>query len=195
MCGVNDIPRLLTNENSSIPFSNASFQLSVEEKLFPITNLELRDVIESDLSVFFEHQLDREANHMSAFTALKDPNDRSAFDAHWKKILADKTWTIKPIVLSGQVAGHVGCFTSQDFGKLEVFYRIGREFWGRGVATNALSKFLHEMNVRPIYAHAAKDNRGSFRVLEKCNFKITAEEIGYSNSRNKEIEWLVLMLD
>lgn len=50
----------------------------------------LRDVIESDLSIFFEQQLDRTANYMAAFTA-KDPSDRDAFTAHWTKILSDDT--------------------------------------------------------------------------------------------------------
>ena len=42
----------------------------------------LRDVIDSDLAIFFEHQQEPEAVWMAAFTA-KDPSDRAAFDAHW----------------------------------------------------------------------------------------------------------------
>src|ERR1700730_10727135 len=38
----------------------------------------LRDVMSSDLPIFFEQQLDSDANHMAAFTA-KDPTDRDAF--------------------------------------------------------------------------------------------------------------------
>ena len=41
----------------------------------------LRCVIEEDLPVFFEQQLDREANFMAAFTA-RDPADRESFDEH-----------------------------------------------------------------------------------------------------------------
>ncbi len=50
--------------------------------------IHLRDVIESDLTVFFEQQLDPVANHMAAFTA-KDPADRDAFNAHSRRNLAD----------------------------------------------------------------------------------------------------------
>jgi hypothetical protein len=41
----------------------------------------LREVLDSDLPIFFEQQLDPDAIHMAAFTA-KDPADRKAFNAH-----------------------------------------------------------------------------------------------------------------
>jgi len=52
-----------------------------------ISDLLLRDVVEDDLSIFFEQQLDPEANSMAAFTA-KDPTNRGAFTEHWCRILA-----------------------------------------------------------------------------------------------------------
>ena len=39
----------------------------------------LLDVAEADLSTFYEHQSDPEANHVAAFPA----GDRAAFMAHW----------------------------------------------------------------------------------------------------------------
>jgi hypothetical protein len=47
----------------------------------------LRNVLSADLPIFFEYQLDQEANYMAAFTA-KDPGDQEAFMAHWNRILA-----------------------------------------------------------------------------------------------------------
>jgi RimJ/RimL family protein N-acetyltransferase len=99
----------------------------------------LRDTIESDLSTFFEQQLDRTANYMAAFTA-KDPTDKDAFAAHWTKILGDDTITKKTILFEGQVVGYVVSF--ERFGKPEVSYWIGKEYWGRGIATTALSEFF-----------------------------------------------------
>jgi hypothetical protein len=46
----------------------------------------LREIESSDLETFYEHQLDPEAIRMAAFVC-KDPKDKAAFDAHWKKIL------------------------------------------------------------------------------------------------------------
>src|SRR5438876_10183164 len=68
--------------------------------------IRLRDVTISDLPIFFDYQLDPDANYMAAFTA-KDPTDRDAFMAHWQKILNDENSTIKTILFDGHVAGNV----------------------------------------------------------------------------------------
>jgi RimJ/RimL family protein N-acetyltransferase len=130
----------------------------------------LRDVAKTDLAVFFEQQLDPEAARMAAFPA----RDREAFDAHWEKILADETVRAKTIVVDGAVAGNVVSF--RHAGKTEVGYWLGREFWGRGLATRALVEFLRLVDERPLYAGVAKHNVGSIRVLEKCGFERFGEE-------------------
>ena len=154
--------------------------------------LSLRDVVDTDLPIFFEHQLDREANHMAAFTA-KDPTDQEAFLAHWQRILPDTTVIIKTIISSGQVVGSVASY--EDEGQPEVTYWLGREYWGKGIATWALKEFLAQHNRRrPIYARVATDNLGSRRVLEKCGFTIIDETKGFANARGAEIEELRLEL-
>src|SRR5262249_3601740 len=116
----------------------------------------LREVVEDDLSVFFGFQLDPDANHMAAFTA-RDPSDRQAVIAHWKRNLADPTTINKTIVCGGEVVGSVSSYV--DGGKPEVTYWIARAHWGRGIATRALSEFLAHVNrARPIYARVARDN-------------------------------------
>jgi RimJ/RimL family protein N-acetyltransferase len=157
-----------------------------------ISDLVMRDVIEDDLAIFFEQQLDPEANYMAAFTA-KDPTNREAFTAHWRRILADATVIIKTIVCAGQVVGSV--LSYEEAGKPEVSYWFGREYWGKGFATQALSDFLaHGNQARPIYARIAKDNLGSRRVLEKCGFTMIGEARGFANARGEEIEELLLEL-
>ena len=44
--------------------------------------VQLREVDLRDLPIFFEFQLDPDANQMAAFTS-KDPSNREAFEAHW----------------------------------------------------------------------------------------------------------------
>jgi RimJ/RimL family protein N-acetyltransferase len=152
----------------------------------------LRDVTQDDLPIFFEHQLDPEANHMAAFTA-KDPSDREAFDAHWKRILADPTVIIKTILVRGEVVGSV--LSYEDEGHPEVSYWIGKQYWGKGIASRALVEFLvHGNTQRPMYARVAKDNLGSRRILEKCGFAVIGETRGFANARNAEIEELLLEL-
>ena len=154
--------------------------------------LYLRDVVNDDLSIFFENQLDHEANYMAAFTA-KDPTNQEAFMAHWHRILADKTVIIQTIIFNGQVAGSVSSY--EDEGKPEVTYWLGKDYWGKGIATWALKEFLAQKNqIRPIYARVTKDNLGSRRVLEKCGFKIIDESKGFANARGEEIEEFLLEL-
>ena len=152
----------------------------------------LRDVIESDLPVFFEYQQDKDAVYMAAFTA-KDPSDNDAFLAHWAKIPGDDNIINKTILYDGQVVGHVASF--EMFGEREVTYWIDRAYWGKGIATQALKALLASIEIRPIYARAAQDNKASIRVLEKCGFVIVGEDKGFANARGAEIEEYILKLE
>lgn len=148
----------------------------------------LRDVTEGDLPIFFEQQLDPDANQMAAFPA----RDRDAFMAHWTKILGDETIIIKTILFDGHVAGNMVSF--EQFDKRQVGYWIGKEYWGKGIATTALSEFLGHVKARPLYAHVAKHNIASIRVLEKCGFTICGEDKGDSNAGGEEVEEYILKL-
>jgi len=125
----------------------------------------LRAVEDSDLDVLFDHEADRGAAEMAAFPA----RDRERFDAHWAKIRLDDTKVSRTVVVDGLVAGRVNSW--QDDGRWLVGYWIGREYWGRGVATRALTLLLSEVPGRPVYAHVAAHNAGSIRVLQKCGFR------------------------
>ncbi len=153
------------------------------------TYIVLRDVTESDLPIFFEQQLDLNANYMAAFTR-KNPADRDTFMVHWRKILADESIIVKTIVFDEHVAGHV--LSHKCFGEPEISYWIGKEYWGKGIATKALSEFLKDINSHLLYARVAKDNIASIRVLEKCGFRICGEDKGFSNARGEEVGELIM---
>jgi len=157
----------------------------------PSNTVTLRDVIPSDLDIFFIQQQDPEANHMAAFVS-RDPFDRDVFDIHWTKIMSDDTITNKTIVYNGEVAGNIAQFTM--FNQPEIGYWIGKEFWGKGIATQALKLFLEVITQRPLYAAAAKDNLASLRVLQKCGFVITGYDTGFAGARQQEIEEALLEL-
>jgi RimJ/RimL family protein N-acetyltransferase len=157
-----------------------------------MSDIVLREVTADDLPIFFEQQRDPEANHMAAFTA-KDPADRDAYMARWTRILGDQTASWRTILFEGRVAGSVSSY--EDAGRREVTYWLGKEYWGRGVATRALAAYLERVvTLRPLYARAAKDNAASLRVLEKCGFTIVGEDKGFANARGAEVEEFVLIL-
>src|SRR6266568_3733718 len=99
-----------------------------------------------------------------------------------------------PILFNGSVAGSVSSYVDEDEHR-EVSYWLGKLYWGKGIATCALSAFLEHSKVRPLYARAAKDNIGSLRVLEKCGFTRIGEGRGFSEARGEEVEEFLLRLD
>ncbi|MEV5526207.1 GNAT family N-acetyltransferase [Streptomyces prunicolor] len=152
----------------------------------------LRPVHDSDLPVFFRQMNDPESLRMAAFTA-KDPTDRDAFDAHWKRIRAAADVLNRTILADGDVVGSVAVYGEPD--EREVTYWIDRTYWGKGIATAALRDLLAEAPERPVHARVAADNAGSRRVLEKCGFRVTGHDRGFANARGEEIDELILTLD
>lgn len=152
-------------------------------------NIQLRDVVETDLPIFYEQQLDTDATQMAGFPS----RNRESFMKHWTKIVADKSVQIKTILFDGEIAGNIVCF--EQLGEREVGYWLGKEFWSKGIATRALNEFLKEIEIRPLYAHVAKHNIGSKRVLEKCGFIIAGEDRFFSEMFGENIDEYVLVLD
>jgi RimJ/RimL family protein N-acetyltransferase len=131
----------------------------------------LRDVEPGDLPLFFEHQRDPVSVALVVFRS----RERAEFDAHWAKILADKTALTKTIVADGQVAGHIASFLRD--GEREIGYWIDRALWGRGIASEALSAFLQLEQTRPLRAGVAPHNLASMRVLQKCGFTLPSTSV------------------
>ena len=154
----------------------------------------LRKVADGDLDAFFAHQQEWEAVHMAAFTA-KDPLDRDAFDERWRRMRTSGDVTVRTVFVDGVVAGHVASWVDPELGAPEVTYWIGREYWGRGIATVALRAFLDVFAARPLLGRAAADNVASLRVLEKCGFVVVGESRGHANARGEEIAEVLLRLD
>jgi RimJ/RimL family protein N-acetyltransferase len=125
----------------------------------------LRSVEDRDLDVFFDHQNDAEALKMAAFAA----RGKEEFVAHWARIRADPTVVVHTIMADDLVAGNIVSW--EENGDHLLGYWIGREYWGRGIATDAVARFVDEVSTRPLQAHVAVGNVGSIRVLEKCGFR------------------------
>ena len=155
------------------------------------TEITLREVQESDLESFYKFQLDKEANYMAAFVS-KDPFNREAFNKHWEKIRNKLGITNKTILYENRVVGSIAKFVMEN--KPEITYWIDKEYWGKGIATEALKQLLNIIPDRPIYARVAKDNIGSNRVLEKTGFEIIGEDKGYAEGRGQETEEYIRML-
>ncbi len=135
-----------------------------------MSQVKLRQVIMTDLPIFYRHQADKDAAKMAGFSSRAE----EAHITHWHKIMADADNILRPVVVDGEVAGNMVSFMMD--GVREVGYWIGREFWGRGIASAALGAFIQEVKPRPLYAHAVKTNPGSIRVLKKSGFLLQSED-------------------
>jgi RimJ/RimL family protein N-acetyltransferase len=151
------------------------------------SELILREVQEGDLTTFFEQQLDPEAVRMAAVPS----RTRAAFMLHWTKSMAVETSIFRTIIFHGEVAGHIVYWEESGEGKIG--YWLGKGYWGKGIATAALSLFLGFLKVRPLYARLAKHNIASRRVLEKCGFTISGEDI-FSETDGKTCEDFIMRL-
>ncbi len=156
---------------------------------YRMEKIQLRDVAEGDLPVLFEFQREAEANQMADFPA----RTREDFVAHWKsKMHGDPGTVQKAIVAGGVVVGDIVAW--EHDGKHLVGYWIGKEYWGKGIATRALAEFLSLITARPLHAFVAAHNVASIRVLEKCGFRVFSRGMTHSEVQGREIEDLLMRL-
>lgn len=153
--------------------------------------ISLREVRDSDLPFFWAQLTDPAAQHMAAATRNYH-YDQGHFDRHWAKVRADPAVIVRTILADDEVVGHAAAYGPPD--EREVTYWIDRAHWGRGIATAALTILVDLVGTRPLYAHAAADNAGSIRVLEKCGFVITGRDRSFARARDHEIDEVLLTL-
>ncbi|GAA1509165.1 GNAT family N-acetyltransferase [Streptomyces synnematoformans] len=147
--------------------------------------LRLRDVVEEDLEVFLAHEHDPENVRRSRFP----PRERERFMTHWREtILRDPTCLVQTVAVDGRTAGGVVAWWDGD--RRFLGYVFGREFWGRGIGTRAVGRFLELERHRPLYADPYVGNTGSVRLLEKLGFRRTGD-----SDWNGDDEHVVLVLE
>ena len=155
-------------------------------------SITLRETEVNDLDALFTFQSDEEAGYMAAFVN-ENWQDKDAYLAKWKRLLADETIKIRTIVVDNKVVGSVLIW--QLMGEPQISYGVGKEFWNKGIVTNAVQQFLAIFPDRPLYGRAAFDNVASIKIMTKCGFKKINEEQSYAHARQKEITEVVFVLE
>ncbi|MBB1438483.1 GNAT family N-acetyltransferase [Shewanella sp. SG41-4] len=142
-------------------------------------NISLHPITEADLDIFFEFENDPIANKMADFV----PRKRKAFNLHWQqKILANEKATAQGIWIDDVLVGNVLSWINTDAAAKSdpqmrlVGYWIGREHWGKGIATKAVEMFLKQFISSPVFAYIDKQNEGSVAVAYANGFfDVTAQ--------------------
>lgn len=100
---------------------------------------------------------------------------------------------------TGEIIGWSGLQPLGDTNETEVGYGMIKEFWGRGIASEAARAWLdfgfYEKNLDRIVAVAYPENKNSWRVMEKLGMRYekTAEHYGakcvfYAISKNQYLK-------
>ena len=101
------------------------------------------------------------------------------------------------IFLNDYLIGGVGASLEED-NKLDLGYWIGKNYWGRGYATEAAMGFIQyvkeETNFKEISACYIKGNTDSSNVLRKLGFEEIGECKEYFLSRKKTMACIKLLL-
>jgi|GEM_PF-4588814 RimJ/RimL family protein N-acetyltransferase len=130
------------------------------------------------------------ARHLDALYSLENdpevlasipgeyPLSRAAFDEKRRRQIEaglGKGQSTFMIIADKVAVGCIGHFHRDVASPAEVGYFVGRQWWGRGIATRALVLCLDEMRTLgvsgPVHAGHAVDNLASGRVLRKAGFE------------------------
>ena len=145
----------------------------------------LRAVEDHDLEVFFDHQADPQAVAMAAFPA----RDKEQFEAHWAKIRIDDTLVVRTIVADGMVAGNNGSWPAD--GQQTLGYWVGRDYWGRGLATEAAQAVVAhtraELGLRRLVSVHIVGNEASARVMVKLGMALERETVQPGTGRRVRV--------
>ena len=155
------------------------------------TDIQLRQVLADDIGLFFEQHL--EVRPMPADASVADRDSRKAtFLDRWEHMLSDETVTARTIVWKGAVAGYVAYSMQRE--KPTISSWLGRAYWSKGIATQAVRDFLDVVQERPLYARVAYDNLAALQVLRKIGFEITGHDSFFSEAHGYEVDEIILAL-
>ena len=105
--------------------------------------------------------------------------EKDAEDYITAMLCADKSAVFAyAICLEDRAVGSIGAFRQSNihFRTAELGYYLAREYWGRGIVTEAVRQLCERVfaqtDILRIYAEPFSDNVGSRRVLEKAGFTL-----------------------
>jgi len=123
----------------------------------------------------------RHANSRAVWLGVRDrfphPYTREVGQAWLSRMTTEDPPSALAITVADEAVGGIGAMLGSDVNRhtAEVGYWLGEAYWGRGLATAALSGFLpwaaHAFGLVRFVGHVFSSNPASMRVLEKCGFE------------------------
>ena len=146
-----------------------------------------REFTLDDLPVLIEQRSDPDVNKFLGGTKLQNPDAlakrirfyMSCYESHGFGMCA-MIW--KP---SGEIIGSAGLQPLDNTGEIEVGYSMIKEFWGKGIGTEAARAWLdhgfRNAGLDRIVAVAHTGNWASRHIMEKLGMKYEKSEVHYGN--------------
>lgn len=152
-------------------------------------DIRVKPVRQADISALYAMHSD-EVSVWQAGVGLSG-RTHADFEARWlKKAKGTEDIFISSIWAGGHLVGDVSSFLRE--GKREVGYWLDRKYWGKGISTKALRRFLPLIKeVYPksaLYARVVDGNIPSSRVLGKCGFQPIGRDSFYSDVRGCDVD-------
>ncbi len=141
----------------------------------------LREFTLADAPSFFALNADPEVMRYTGDKPFADLAEAEALIAgyHWYRTHGYGRWTVVRAV-DGAVLGWCG-LRKQTSGEVDLGYRLHRQFWGRGYATEAALVCVRigfeQFDMPYIIGRVARANVASIRVLEKCGMTYWKEGV------------------
>ncbi len=111
---------------------------------------------------------------------------------HWVTGLADGE-IVCGITLNGELIGICG-YTPDGKGAAEAGYWIGRAYWGKGYATEAMRELIDQgfrrRGIRRFVCSHFTENTGSQRVIAKLGFRLIGLSSGWCAARGMDLPTL-----
>lgn len=155
-------------------------------------NLKLRRMNYDDIDDLFEMRKDPKINEFTDTRLDESKDETKAYIYKMNKGIDENKWIIWAIehMGTGKVIGSISIWNINfEEKKGELGYGIIPDYQGRGLMKEALLNVISYgfkvMNLEALEAYTEKNNLGSIKLLESCNFAEVGkvDEEGYFNNK------------
>lgn len=151
-------------------------------------HITLRDYKDGDIETI--HDL-LNNDEVSRYLSSRIPFPYSHHDAVWWVETGSKNEITRVIEFNGQLSGIIGVVrgTFENYRSGELGYWLGKPFWGKGLATQAVSEMTNRIftdtDIVRLFAPIYDCNKASMRVAVKCGYRLegVAEKAVYKDGR------------
>ena len=156
-------------------------------------NITISLITEDDIKALYPLGNNKDISWMSG-GGLTYPVTYDEFRTKKTIALSKKVGEMQSYVIreNNVAVGSIGYFKRTEDAPLEIGYWIGKDYWGKGIATKALNLTIDAMRTSGITgqltATTMMDNLSSRHILLKCGFKETGTEKFMSPARGVEVE-------